>query len=448
MHLIADWALLEDGFAPNVHITVANGLLTAVSREPLPGAEHAERLPGVTLPGMPNLHSHAFQRVFAGLTAHTGGGGDFWAWRTSMYRAAAQITPELYAPITAYLAKELLKGGYTSLAEFHYVQRTPEGTLYPNRTEMAEAIFQGAAQAGIGLTLLVGLYETAGLDAAPLAPTQRRFLSTAEDALATAAQLQSAHPGAVGLALHSLRAVPAATLATALPAFTTALPHAPIHIHVAEQQAEVQACIETLGAPPIAWLLQNAPVGPHWCLVHATHATPTELRQAAATGAIAGLCPSTEADLGDGIFNLPTWQDAKGRYGIGSDSNILLSAPGELRLLEWGQRLNLQRRNITATPGIPCGRNLWQHAAQGGAQACGLHAGTLTQGHRADLVVLNTTPESAALAPDFVLDAAIFAAPNPIRHVMANGLWQVRDGRHRNETEIDARYAAALQALS
>lgn len=445
LRLTADWALLDDGFAPDVDITVQDGVISHVSREGGAG----ERVAGVVLPGMADLHSHAFQRVFAGLTAHSGGGGDFWSWREAMYRAAAGMTPELYAPVVAYLGKELLKGGYTSLAEFHYVHRDPAGAPYANPVAMAEAVFAGAGEAGIGLTLLVGLYETAGFAGAPLSDAQRRFRAGADEALAMADALAATHGGGVGLALHSLRAVPPETLARVVPAFTARHPAAPIHIHVAEQRAEVEACIATNGAPPIAWLLDNAPVDHRWCLVHATHGTAAELQAAARTGAVAGLCPTTEADLGDGLFELPAWLGAVGAFGIGSDSNVTLDALAELRLLEWGQRLGLQRRNVTASADKPCGRALWQGAALGGAAACGVEGGRIAAGCRADLVVLQATPESAALGPDFALDAAVFAAASrPVRHVMAGGEWVVRDFAHRNEAAIDAAYAVALKALA
>jgi formimidoylglutamate deiminase len=443
LRLIADWALLDDGFAPDVHITVQDGVIAQVGGEG-PG----ERLAGVVVPGMADLHSHAFQRVFAGLTAHQGGGGDFWSWRDAMYRAAAGVTPELYAPVVAYLGKELLKGGYTALAEFHYVHRDPAGAVYARPAEMAEAVFAGAAASGIAVTLLVGVYETAGFGGAPLTDAQRRFRAGADAALAMAGDLVAAHPGSVGLALHSLRAVPPETLARVVPEFAARFAGAPIHIHLAEQMAEVEACMASLGAPPIAWLLDHAPVDGRWCLVHATHAGPDELARAARAGAVAGLCPSTEADLGDGIFDLPSWLGAAGKFGVGSDSNVTLDALAELRLLEWGQRLRVQRRNVTARDGVPCGRALWQGAALGGAAACGGGAGRIAEGCRADLVVFDATPESAALGPDFVLDSAVFAAvARPVRHVMAGGAWVVRDFVHRDESAIDAGYRAALKAL-
>ena len=444
LRLIADWALLDDGFAPDVCITVQDGVIAQVGRG---GA--GERVAGVVVPGMADLHSHAFQRVFAGLTAHGGGGGDFWSWRDAMYRAAGGVTPEVYAPVVAYLGKELLKGGYTALAEFHYVHRDPAGAAYARPAEMAEAVFAGAGAAGIAVTLLVGVYETAGFGGAVLSDAQRRFRNGAEDALAMAEALAVAHPGCVGLALHSLRAVPPDTLARVVPAFSARFADAPIHIHVAEQVAEVEACVASLGAPPVAWLLDHAPVDGRWCLVHATHASAEELTRAARAGAVAGLCPSTEADLGDGLFDLTSWLGAAGKFGIGSDSNVTLDALAELRLLEWGQRLGLQRRNISARAAVPCGRALWQGAAMGGAAACGVRAGRIAEGCRADLVVLDATPESDGLGADFVLDSAVFSAvARPVRHVMAGGEWVVRDFAHRDDSAIDAGYRRALKALA
>jgi formimidoylglutamate deiminase len=442
--LFAEDALLDDGFARNVRITVANGDIETVTPDamPQPGDDH---ISGLLLPGMPDLHSHAFQRAFAGLSEYDGGGGDFWTWRDAMYRTAARITPETCTAITAWLAKELLKGGYTSLAEFHYLHHQPDGTAYAPPTTMAQAIAGGAAAAGIGLTLLVGVYETAGFDGAPLAGGQNRFRNSVDSALTMAATLR-ADGLATGLALHSLRAVSPAALRHATTGFAG---QGPIHIHAAEQRAEVEACIATLGAPPVAWLLDNAPLDATWCLVHATHTTGTEITAAARTGAVIGLCPATEADLGDGTFDLPALLDASGHFGVGSDSNVLLDAFAELRLLEYGQRLRGERRNIAAGGGGHTGRALWQSAIRGGAHACGRAIGRIAPAHSADFVVLDPTAESAGKSADFMLDGAIFAtARPPARHVMAGGIWQVRDFTHRNETAIDAAYRGALKTLS
>jgi formimidoylglutamate deiminase len=446
-HLTAEWALLEDGFAPNVLIGVRDGMIASV--EVGGTASGAERIAGVTLPGMPDVHSHGFQRAFAGLTHWSGGGGDFWSWREAMYRAVASMTPELYTPVFAWLCKELLKGGYTSLAEFHYLQHRPDARRYAPETAMAEALIEAAALAGMPLTMLVGIYETGGFAGEALAGGQLRFSTGAADALRMAASLKSArHDGlVVGLAPHSLRAVPPESLAEAVAGFGGA-EDGPIHIHVAEQTGEVEVCTRVRGAPPVAWLLDHAPVDARWCLIHATHTTPAELTGVARTGAVIGLCPSTEADLGDGIFAFRDSLAAGINVGIGTDSNTALDAFGELRLLEYAQRLQCRRRNIAATPARHTGQALWQAAASGGAQACGRAAGRIAVGRSADFTIVAPTPETAQSTPDFVLDAAIFAATRcPVRHVMTRGAWVVRDGIHRAEEAIDAAYAKALTEL-
>ena len=443
-HITADWALLEDGFRPSVRIGVQDGVIATVEAGAAAGdGDHV----GVMLPGMPDLHSHGFQRVFAGQTNWTGGGGDFWSWREAMYRAVAGMTPELYTPVFAWLCKELLKGGYTSLAEFHYLQHLPDGSRYTRETAMADALAAGAEAAGMPLTMLVGIYETGGFDGEALAGGQKRFDTHAADALRMAARLQArAHADfVVGLAPHSLRAVPPASLAAAVAGFGSG----PIHIHVAEQTAEVAACIRVLGAPPVAWLLDHAPVDARWCLIHSTHATPAEIAAVARTGAVIGLCPSTEADLGDGIFNFPDSQRAGTRFGIGTDSNVALDALGELRLLEYAQRLAGRRRNVAARGVAHSGRALWQAAAAGGAQACGRRAGAIAVGRRADFTVIAPTAETRGMAPDFVLDAAVFSPTQCcVRDVMTSGHWAVRNGVHRDEAAIDAAYAAALRILA
>lgn len=437
LFLHAAWALLPEGFAPEVTLGVEAGAITSltVGAAPPPRAERVHLL----LPGMPNLHSHAFQRVFAGHTQHVGGGTDFWSWREAMYSAAGRMTPALYAPVMAWLAKTLLKGGYTAHAEFHYLHHTPGGTPHATETAMADALAEGAARAGLPLTLLPVVYERAGFSGAPLGAAQRRFRNGLE-----AACRMAQHAGNAGIALHSLRAVPPAEVARA----ATAWPAGPVHIHVAEQLAEVAECQAVLGAPPVAWLLDNAPVDARWCLVHATHATQPELAAAAARGAVIGLCPSTEADLGDGIFDYPALRAAGGAWGIGSDSNTALDAFGELRLLEWGQRLALRRRNVAAGTAGHSGAALWAAAASGGARACGRAAGTIAAGARADLVVPFLPPEAADADGPTALDAAIFAPREPgARHVMADGVWRVRDGTHAEDAAIDAAYAQALRTL-
>jgi formimidoylglutamate deiminase len=299
------------------------------------------------------------------------------------------------------------------------------------------------------LTLLVGIYETGGFDGEPLAGGQKRFDTSAETALRLAGDLAPrTHAGlTIGLAPHSLRAVPPASLARAVTGFRTH--HAgPIHIHVAEQTAEVVACTRVLGAPPVAWLLDHAPVDASWCLIHATHTSEAEIAAIARAGAVTGLCPSTEADLGDGIFGFPALREAGGAFGIGTDSNTALDPFGELRLLEYAQRLNRRRRNVAAGAAGHTGRALWQGAAIGGAQALGRQAGQIAIGRRADFAVIAATEEARGAAPDFILDGAIFAATcTRVTDVMAGGVWVVQGGMHRDEAAIDAAYGAALGTL-
>ena len=441
----AEWALLPGGFAADVLITVQDGDIAAVVEGG--AAEGAQRIAGVVLPGMADLHSHGFQRVFAGLTHWTGAGGDFWTWREAMYRAVATMTPALYTPVFAWLCKELLKGGYTNLVEFHYLQHRADGARYTPEAAMALALQQGAARAGMPLTMLVGVYETGGFDGQPLAGGQLRFDTCANDALRIAGTLKPQADFIIGLAPHSLRAVPPASLTRAVEGFRAA--HSgPIHIHVAEQTAEVADCTRVLGAPPVAWLLDHAPVDAGWCLIHATHASAKEIAAVARTGAVIGLCPSTEADLGDGIFDFPALMQAGCAFGIGTDSNTHLDACGELRLLEYAQRLATRRRNVATGAGSHTGRALWQEAARGGARASGRAAGAIAPGLRADLVVLTPTLETTDCSPECLLDAAIFAATRQrVCDVMTSGEWVVRKGDHKDEAGIDAAYARALSQL-
>ncbi len=309
---------------------------------------------------------------------------------------------------------------------------------------------EGAQQAGIGLTLLFGIYETADFTGAALRGGQLRFRTGPEAALAMLAEAQATqHAGLrVGLAPHSLRAVSPAALAAVVRDVTAIDFDAPLHIHVAEQRGEVEACIAHLGSAPVAWLLDRAAIGPSWCLIHATHTTYEERLRVAATGAAIGLCPSTESNLGDGLFTLPDFTEAGGRFGVGTDSHVSLDAFCELRLLEYTQRLRAERRNVLAGTAGHTGRILWQAACAGGAQAAGRQVGVLRAGCRADLVVIEPTPETLGTHPDFWLDAAIFASDTrPARHVMCGGAWVVRDGAHVRQQAITVAYTRALAKL-
>jgi formimidoylglutamate deiminase len=402
-------ALLPTGWANNVRITTADGTITTVHSDAAP--DNATYLPGIALPGMPNPHSHAFQRGMAGLAER---GGDFWSWRTVMYRFLAALTPDDIETIAALAYMEMLEAGFTAVAEFHYLHHATDGTPYANPAELSARIAAAARQTGIGLTLLPVFYAHGGFNAAPPAPEQRRFITDLDSyaALLEAAQhaiapLQDAR---LGVAPHSLRAATARELA----ALVTLAAGRVLHIHVAEQRREVENCLAATGQRPVEHPLAGAPIDHRWCAIHATHMTAAETTALATTGAIAGLCPITEADLGDGIFPALAYRDAGGKFGIGTDSNTAISAPQELRLLECGQRLTHQARNVLAPPGISTGRHLWDQATSGGAQALDRRIGAIAPGYRADIIILDPAlPALAGRTADAILDDLIFAAASP-----------------------------------
>jgi formimidoylglutamate deiminase len=438
-------ALLPTGWAHDVRVTVADGTITAVDAAATP--DNATRLPGVALPGMPNLHSHAFQRGMAGLAQR---GGDFWSWREVMYRFVAALTPDDIETIFALAYMEMLEAGFTAVAEFHYLHHAPDGTAYANPAELCARIAAAAEQTGIGLTLLPVFYAHGGFNAAPPTAGQRRFITDLDGyaALLDAAQRAiAALPDArLGLAPHSLRAATAAELA----ALVTLAAGRVLHIHVAEQRREVDDCLAATGASPVQYLLATTPIDARWCVIHATHMTAAETTALAATGAVAGLCPITEADLGDGIFPALAWRDAGGKFGIGTDSNTAISATQELRLLEYGQRLTHRARTLLAPQGVSTGRHLWDQATRGGAQALDRSIGALAPGHRADLVVLDPMhPALTGREDDAILDALIFAAATPcITDVLVNGRHVVRDGRHIARRDIVQRWHRTVRRLT
>src|ERR1700733_11798855 len=353
--LFADYAYLPDGWRRNVLLEWdASGTLThfpADTGAPIAGVAHAA---GPVLPGMPSLHSHAFQRAMAGLTEYRANATDnFWSWRDLMYRFAAKISPQGLAAVAQWLYIEMLKAGYTSVCEFHYVHHAPDGSRYANPPELAERVVGAAKASGIGMTMLPVLYQYSGFGALAPRDDQRRFINTPESLLDLLGKLRDARPESTalryGVAPHSLRAVSEQSLRTLLDGLDTDLPGAPVHIHIAEQTAEVDACLETEGARPVQWLLDRFHVDARWCLVHATHVDANETLALARSGAVAGLCLTTEANLGDGIFPAQEYLDAQGRIGVGSDSHIGVDWRAELRLLEYGQRLSRRQRNVLAS---------------------------------------------------------------------------------------------------
>ncbi len=444
MRYLADLALVQDRVEQRVLIDVdADGRIVEVTPR---SVERAERLAGIVVPGMPNVHSHAFQRAMAGLAEKAGPEGDtFWSWREVMYRFLSVLTPDDVEAIAAQLYVECLLHGYTSVAEFHYLHNAPDGASYADPAELARRIVAAAQQVGIGLTLLPVLYRHAQFGGAPSTAAQRRFVLSLDDYAALCATMAS--DAAIGIAPHSLRAVTPAELA----AVCDIAGSRPIHIHVAEQEKEVADCLAWSGARPVAWLLDHAPVDCRWCLVHATHMDDKERRRLAASGAVAGLCQTTEANLGDGIFPLREYRADGGRFGIGSDSNVSTSPVEELRWLDYVRRLTSRTRTAPAAhTGASVALRLCQEALSGGAQALGRKAGSLAPGRLADLVVLDTGhPALVGRSGVGLLDAWLFCGNStPVRDVMVGGAWVVRDGQHRAQRSIAAAFARTMRRLA
>ena len=430
-------ALLPEGWAKDVLLSVEAGEIVAVET----GASGPQPLAGPVLPGMANVHSHAFQRAMAGLTELRGAGeDDFWTWRELMYRFVERLTPDQAQVVAHFLYIEMLRQGYTAVGEFHYVHR-PDGML--------QAHLDAAREAGIAITLMPSVYRWSGFGEQPLQERQRAFERDTDAVLEAYSGLAArATPEVrIGVAPHSLRAVDPAALAALVAGVAR---DAPIHIHAAEQTREVDDCIAALGARPVQWLLANMPLDRRWCLVHATHLVPQEIQGLARSGAVAGLCPSTEGNLGDGVFPLLGYRAAGGRYGIGGDSHVSRNPAEELRLLEYLQRVSVRKRNLVTTDDLPSvGTTLWLEAAAGGAQALGRRMGALAPGMRADLVVLDGEhPDLAARGGEAAADALVFSGSSDlVRDVMVGGRWVVQQKRHAAEEAAAARYREALRLL-
>jgi formimidoylglutamate deiminase len=445
-----DHALLPDGWARNVRVDVANATITRVaSSASRDGAEHIR---GIALPGLPNVHCHSFQKGMAGLAERRGPDHDsFWTWRQVMYRFLAALMPDDVEAIAAYAYMEMLEAGFTAVGEFHYLHHDLDGRPYADIGEMASRIAAGAAQARIGLTLLPSFYAYGGFGGSAPAPEQRRFLNDPDRFLkivARAREIVTALPDAnVGIAPHSLRAVTTETLHAVI----AAVKDGPIHIHAAEQMKEVDDCLVALGRRPVEWLLDQVGIGPRWCIVHATHTTAEETQQLATSGAVVGLCPLTEANLGDGIFDGKQFVMAGGRFGIGSDSNIEIDAAAELRQFEYGQRLRHHARNVLARrEGCSVGRLLYDGALAGGARALGRAIGSIEAGRRADIVVLaGDHPDLSAGTDDVWLDAYVFTAGRRlVDTVLVGGETVVERGRHRFHAAITDRYREVVARVA
>jgi formimidoylglutamate deiminase len=455
--LFAAHALLPTGWARDVLLSWnEQGFLTDVKTQCVCPAGTLQAA-GPLLPGMPNLHSHAFQRAFGGLTEYRGAAQDsFWSWRSLMYRFVAAITPDQLEAIATGLYVEMLEAGYTSVCEFHYVHHDHDGRPYADDMSLSMCLLRASARAGIGLTLLPVLYQTSGFGAAPPSEGQRRFIRSTDNMLALLQKLKplcEAQGARLGLAPHSLRAVPPDSLREALDGLQAMDAKAPVHIHIAEQTAEVDACLAWSGQRPVEWLLDHAPVDIRWCLVHATHMSADESMRAARTGAVAGLCPSTEANLGDGIFDAASWLQGGGRWGVGSDSHACVNAAEELMLLEYSQRLATRQRNVLATAEQPSVATAMTLAAvAGGAQASARPVAGLAAGQQADLLVLDAQHLLIRdlPSPEAMLSAHVFAShrQSALLQVWVGGRLKVQSGRHAlHDSALNGGVTARQQLL-
>lgn len=439
-------ALLPGGWAQSVRVVISEGLIIAVESGVLPAPEDERH--SIALSGLANVHSHAFQRGMAGLAEYRGASDDdFWSWREVMYRFLDHLTPDDVEAIAALAYVEMLESGFTHVGEFHYLHNDATGKRYDNPAEMAQRIVAAADASGIGLTLLPVFYAHSDFGGAPPKHGQRRFLNDIDSfsILFEASKQALPHDAVLGVAPHSLRAVTAGELAL-LHQFHS---DGPIHIHAAEQMKEVEASLAFSGARPVEWLLANAQVDARWCLIHATHMTEAETECLAKSRAVAGLCPVTEANLGDGIFPAPAYLGAGGGIGIGTDSNILIGAAEELRALEYSQRLSHRARNMLATDEQPSvGGRLFKAALAGGAQALGIDS-AIAAGMRADIITLNPDhPSLAGRRGDQLLDSWIFATNHGcIDAVWRHGRKLVSAGRHFAADPIRMRYKKALKRI-
>lgn len=447
-------AYLPDGWASNVRVTVTgSGCFTEV----VAGVKEVDIpiLQGFAIPGIPNVHSHAFQRILSGLTENARGGDDsFWTWREAMYRFANILTAEQVYAVAANVYMEMLKFGYTNVAEFHYLHHAPDARPYENRDEMALVLKRAAADAGIGLTLLPVLYMSSGFGNQPLQPAQYRFANSIEDFCSLMESLAPKFADdprfRLGVAFHSLRAVAPHAMDSMVRWAQEFDGMIPIHLHIAEQQMEVDDCLEWSGLRPVEWLLRHQDVDARWCLIHATHMNEAECVELARSGAVVGLCPTTEANLGDGVPLLDIFLKREGRIAIGSDSNVSVNPIEELRWLEYGQRLRLKKRNVTCQDRHDnCGEKLLQKVLSGGAQASGHRIGAIAPGFRADVVLLDGDASRLVTKDqEHLLDSFVFSGnDNLVTDVMAGGRWVVHNSAHIDESEISENFKRTLREL-
>lgn len=453
--LFAQTALLPDGWADNVLIECdKDGFIVGVDafKPEVTAGEGVEIINNPLVPGMPNIHSHAFQRAIAGLTERASGKKDnFWSWRETMYRFLGAIAPEDMEALAAQVYVEMLKAGYTSVGEFHYIHHQPGGEPYHDRSLMSRQAIKAALETGIAITHMPVLYAYGGFGEKPANETQKRFLNTVPELMKIVEALHKDYKNTpqvtIGFAHHSLRAVSPEMLREGTAAVKKLLPGAPIHIHAAEQMGEVEGCLAWSNKRPVEWLLEKGEVDDSWTFVHCTHMTEQETAALAQSGVVAGLCPTTEANLGDGIFPLVGYFNAGGTFAIGSDSHVSISVVEELRWLEYVQRLVQRERTVIKKQENPSvGAVLFESALAGGARSLGRKIGKIEIGHRADFLVLDSNlPFMTGKLRDHILDAAIFASnENPVKDVMVGGRWVVRDRHHKREEHILQRYRSVM----
>jgi formiminoglutamate deiminase len=442
-------ALIFSGWARDVRITIEGGKIARIEQNAAPQADDSRH--GIALPGLPNLHSHAFQRAMAGLTETRDAREEsFWSWRELMYRFVDRLDPDDVEAVAGLAYMEMLENGFTRVGEFHYLHHDRDGGPYADPAEMAARLAAAADQTGLALTLLPVFYAHSGFGGLAPGQGQRRFVQDVDGYARLVEASRTAVAGlpdaVIGVAPHSLRAVTGEELNAIVPLAAGG----PIHIHIAEQTKEVEDCVAATGQRPVRWLMNHAEVGAQWCLVHATHLNAMETERLAKSGAVAGLCPITEANLGDGLFPAPSYLAAGGRFGIGSDSNVLIDPSEELRLLEYGQRLTARRRNLLSGPaGGSTGANLFNGALIGGARALGVPAVGLKAGASADIVSLDADhPSLVAKTGDAILDSWIFGGGRClVDSVWRQGQKVVEAGRHHRRAAIVERYGAVLRKV-
>ena len=449
MNIFSQRARLADAWAENVRLTISDGQIKKIRIGVKP--DSADIKVDTLLPALANLHSHSFQRAMAGMTEYRSAGREnFWTWRELMYRFLDHLTPEDISTIAALTFMEMQKSGYAAVGEFHYIHHQKSGHAYDNPAELSERIIEAANLTGIGLTHLPVLYTYGGLQNQTLEGGQLRFGNSLDDICKIVSISQKTigllpADARVGIAPHSLRATSPSDIQEFLNCYTDMQ----VHMHIAEQTKEVSEVVEAFGARPVEWLLEHHAVDTKWCLIHATHMTQAETIGLAKTGAVVGLCPITESNLGDGIFDGPIFLKANGKFGIGSDSNINISLTEELRTLEYSQRLRDQQRNVMIQGDGSVGEALYLGAANSGAQALAREAGSIAPGKLADLIAIDSShPSLCALHDIQLMDGLVFAAKDTvITDVWSAGRHQVRNGMHVAEDTIKASYFDTISTL-